>query len=106
VTKVLSRLRHPNLAIDPPPGFTLAERLVKRPLAPVEARRLAKDVCAGLLHAHAQGVVHGRLAPDAVVEDGEHWVVCGLDGAGRDADPRDDVRGVGEIGRASCRERV
>ena len=97
MTRGLARLRHPNLALDPPPGFTLAERLAKRPLAPVEARRLARDVCAGLLHAHAQGVVHGRLGPDAVVEDGKHWVVCGLDGAGRDADPRDDVRGVGAL---------
>ena len=88
-------LRHENLALDPPPGVTLAERVAKGPLAPSEARRLARDVCAALEYAHGQGMVHGNLGADSVVLDGERWVVVGF--AARGADAREDVRAVGAL---------
>ena len=36
-------------------------------LAPVEAKRLLRDLCGELAPAHSAGWVHGRLAPDSVV---------------------------------------
>jgi hypothetical protein len=92
----LLRLRHENLALDPPPGPTLAERVARGPLDAAAARRLAHDLCAGLTHAHAEGLVHGRLGPDAVVADGERWVISGFGEPG-EADERDDVRAVGAL---------
>lgn len=43
-------------------GQTLAERISRHgPLAEVEARDIARQICAGLAQAHRQGVIHGDL---------------------------------------------
>ena len=47
-------------------GETLRARLGRGPLAPEEVRRIAGDVAAGLVVAHAAGLVHRDLKPDNV----------------------------------------
>jgi eukaryotic-like serine/threonine-protein kinase len=43
-------------------GQTLSERMSRHgPLPEAEARGIAKQICAGLAHAHRQGVIHGDL---------------------------------------------
>ena len=43
-------------------GETLADRIKRAgPLPEIEAREIAREVCAGLAQAHRQGVVHGDL---------------------------------------------
>jgi eukaryotic-like serine/threonine-protein kinase len=50
-------------------GRTLADRLrVEGPLSPNEVRRIALQVCAGLEHAHAQGMIHRDLKPGNLIE--------------------------------------
>jgi len=52
-----------------PAGGTLAQRLRSGPLGADEALRLGAQVAGALAEAHAAGVAHGALAPDAVVVD-------------------------------------
>jgi eukaryotic-like serine/threonine-protein kinase len=53
-------------------GETLATRMERRPLTPIEAVRVARDVAAALAYAHQRGVRHRDLKPGNVFlcEDG------------------------------------
>ncbi len=58
------------LVVSPYPPASLAER--PRPLTPEEAVHTIRQLLAALQVLHEHGQVHGRLAPDYVVLDGEH----------------------------------
>lgn len=75
--KSAARLNHPNvlavfdigsaggcpfIATEFVPGGTLRDRL-QRPMAPVEALRIARDLANALDYAHSQGVVHSDIKP-------------------------------------------
>ncbi|WP_243338204.1 protein kinase domain-containing protein [Anaeromyxobacter soli] len=76
-----ARLNHPNvvtlhdygihegtpyLILELLRGETLQQRIRRGALAPLEAVRFARDVARGLVHAHANGVVHRDLTPGNV----------------------------------------
>lgn len=80
--RALQRLRHPRivrlldvqvqggrqlLLMDRVHGPSLAERLARGPLPPVEARGLAGDLLDALEYAHARGVVHRDVKPGNVL---------------------------------------
>lgn len=94
-----ARLAHRNLAAERPDGESLAQRLASGPLAPVAVRDLAQDLLSGLGHAHAHGVVHGRLTSADIVAVWDCWVVTGFDAvpSGGERDERNDVRAVGAV---------
>jgi hypothetical protein len=48
-------------------GESLAERLLRGPLPPAEARAVAEQLCRALASAHAQGVVHCDVKPANVL---------------------------------------
>lgn len=48
-------------------GTPLSKRIAERPLSEVEVRELAARIGAGLVAAHAQGVIHRDISPDNVV---------------------------------------
>jgi serine/threonine-protein kinase len=58
------------LVLEYVPGGTLAERL-SAPLADEEVAGIARDIAAGLAHAHEHGIVHRDLKPSNVLFDGE-----------------------------------
>jgi serine/threonine-protein kinase len=77
----VARLAHPNivslfdfgrsehgpyLVLELLRGQTLSRRIGEKPLATLEAVRIARDVARGLAHAHAEGVCHRDLKPDNV----------------------------------------
>lgn len=77
-TRVMSKLAHPNcvsvvdfgvwdgapyLVMEYVAGTTLRALLDQGPLSPERALKLAKQIAAGLAHAHAQGVVHRDVKP-------------------------------------------
>jgi len=77
-TRVMSKLAHPNcvsvvdfgvwdgapyLVMEYVAGTTLRMLLDQGPLSPERALRLAKQIAAGLAHAHAQDVVHRDVKP-------------------------------------------
>jgi serine/threonine protein kinase len=82
-----ARLSHPNVAkvfdygetegrpylvLEYLSGGTLEDRLdSKKPLGDQESERIAREVAAGLAHAHSHGVVHRDLKPSNVLFDGE-----------------------------------
>jgi serine/threonine-protein kinase len=49
-------------------GRTLDDRLREGPLPPEEVRSIALQVCAGLEHAHAHGLVHRDLKPGNLIQ--------------------------------------
>ncbi len=54
------------------PGGSLEERLVPgKPLPDAETERVAREVAAGLAHAHDRGLVHRDLKPSNILFDGE-----------------------------------
>jgi hypothetical protein len=83
----VARLRHPNIVIvhdvgedDGRPfmameyiaGETLNQVLRRTPSLPVAKRlELVEDLCAGLAHAHAAGIIHRDIKPANIMLDGE-----------------------------------
>jgi eukaryotic-like serine/threonine-protein kinase len=54
------------------PGGTLEERLASgRPLPDADTERIAREIAAGLAHAHDRGLVHRDLKPSNVLFDAE-----------------------------------
>jgi eukaryotic-like serine/threonine-protein kinase len=60
----------PYLVLEYVPGGTLAERL-SAPVPDEEVAEIARDIAAGLAHAHEHGIVHRDLKPSNVLFDGE-----------------------------------
>jgi serine/threonine-protein kinase len=52
-------------------GGSLEDRLREGPLPDEETRRVARDIAAGLAHAHARGLVHRDLKPANILFDEE-----------------------------------
>ena len=48
-------------------GETLADRLRRAPLSKLEARTIARQLCAGLAEAHRNNVIHGDLKSNNVI---------------------------------------
>jgi eukaryotic-like serine/threonine-protein kinase len=79
----IGRLRHANIVtlheldegaglmvLEHLPGGTLADALLRGPLTPASARRMALDLLAGLAAAHRSGVVHRDVKPANIFFDG------------------------------------
>ena len=60
----------PYLVLEYVPGGTLDERLSK-PHSDEDVAEIARDIAAGLAHAHERGIVHRDLKPSNVLFDGE-----------------------------------
>jgi serine/threonine-protein kinase len=60
----------PYLVLEYVPGGTLAERL-STPLSDEVVAEIARDIAAGLAHAHEHGIVHRDLKPSNVLFDDE-----------------------------------
>ncbi|HEU0033984.1 MAG TPA: protein kinase [Kofleriaceae bacterium] len=119
-TRVMSKLAHPNcvsvvdfgvwenapyLVMEFVPGTTLRQIIDDGPLPPARALALARQITAGLAHAHAQGIVHRDIKPaNIMISDeigtGEHvrildFGLARLRGAvGRDATQTNIVVGT------------
>jgi len=62
----------PYMVLEFLPGGTLEDRLRDgRPLPDAEAERIAREVAAGLAHAHGRGLVHRDLKPANVLFDAD-----------------------------------
>jgi serine/threonine-protein kinase len=91
----VSRLDHPNIVgvvdfgrtesgllymvMELVEGATLGDVIRTAPMSPARARRLARQLCAGLSHAHERGVVHRDFKPDNILvigEEEEHETAC------------------------------
>lgn len=59
-------------------GQTLGDLIRFAPVAPARTRRIARQLCAGLAHAHARGVVHRDFKPDniLVIGEGDSELAC------------------------------
>jgi hypothetical protein len=57
------------IAMELAEGGSLAERLARGPLPPLEAASLMRAVALGLAHVHARGVIHRDLKPANVLLD-------------------------------------
>jgi eukaryotic-like serine/threonine-protein kinase len=119
-TRVMSKLAHPNcvsvldfgvyegspyIVMDFVAGRTLRSILDEGPLSPPRALSIARQIAAGLAHAHAQGVVHRDVKPANImiseeIATGEHarildFGLARLRGAvGRDATQSNVVVGT------------
>jgi eukaryotic-like serine/threonine-protein kinase len=85
--RAIAALSHPNIAgvydmgqangrsyivLEYLPGGTLEERLEEgAPLPDSQTERVAREIAAGLAHAHAAGIVHRDLKPSNVLFDSE-----------------------------------
>jgi hypothetical protein len=83
-----------------PAEQTLGERLEKRRLSAKEAKALAIDVAAALSFLHGQGLVYRSLGLDTTVWADGRWKLAdfgGLEPAGGDTAPAEDVRALGTL---------
>src|SRR5213079_1863623 len=91
-TRVMSKLAHPNcvsvvdfgvwegapyLVMEYVAGKTLRQILDAGPMMPYRALAIAKQIAAGLAHAHAQGITHRDVKPANImiteeIGTGEH----------------------------------
>ena len=125
--KAIARLEHPNvcrvydvgrdrdldyLVMEHLEGETLASRMARGHLPVDEAIDVACQIADGLAYIHQQGLVHRDLKPANVMltrasakllDFGIAKRLAGTDRAGMTSST---LVGAGEIGRASCRERV
>ena len=77
----------PYIVMEYVEGRTLDERLRDDgPLPPDEVRRIALQVCAGLDHAHAHGLIHRDLKPANLIERGDGTIKIGDFGIARAAE--------------------
>jgi len=82
--ELAGKLRHPNvvsvvdvgthegvsfLVMDLADGVPLNALLAQAPFAPPRARRLIRELCDGLEHAHEHGLIHRDLKPDNIIID-------------------------------------
>jgi eukaryotic-like serine/threonine-protein kinase len=64
----------PYLVLEHVPGGTLDERVwaaAPEPLPDEQAKEIARDLAAGLAHAHEHGIIHRDLKPSNILFDGE-----------------------------------
>ena len=97
------------IAIELVDGPTLADAIADRPLLPDETLALLRDLALILHHAHARGVVHGRLRPELVVRETTGVYITEWGGArthdgDEPFDPSIDVYALGLIARAALGE--
>ena len=93
------------IACEYAPGQSLELALKQGPLTDVEAAWVVREVAAGLVAMHAQGLHHRQLNPDTVVitASGNVKIVGFLvehalhPAPGEDAPEKADVRGLGEL---------
>jgi serine/threonine protein kinase len=77
----------PYIVMEYVEGRTLDQRLRDEgPLPPPEVRRIALQVCAGLEHAHAQGLIHRDLKPGNLIERSDGTIKIGDFGIARAAE--------------------
>ncbi len=71
-------------------GESLASRIARERISPVQARKLAEQICRALGHAHACGVVHRDVKPANVLISDEGHVKVGDFGLARLAEGSSD----------------
>lgn len=84
---------------------TLAERLAAGPLSLDDINRIISAVADALQYAHAQGIAHSALTPDAILVDANDNIALTDFGLARllstqadvAADPREDVNAIGAL---------
>lgn len=98
--------KRPWTAFELVDGPSIATRLEEAPLLLADVINLVRDVADVLDHIHRRGIVHRAISTESIIPTPErrfpifvrHWgAACTLDSAGAHADPRDDVRALGEV---------
>jgi serine/threonine-protein kinase len=92
----------PYIVMEYVEGRTLDDRLrAEGALAPDEVRRIARQVCAGLEHAHVHGLVHRDLKPGNLIERSDGTVKIADFGIARGDDATDLTEAGTIVGTAA-----